>query len=889
MQAAEHEIFHYHSLNELRERIAALGLGPTLELSEDVSALFTPLEVGGLRLANRFVVLPMEGCDGTAEGAPDELTFRRYRRFAAGGAALLWFEATAVVPEGRANPRQLWLHQGTVDAFARLVEMTHRAAQESMGPAHRPFLVLQLTHSGRYSRPGRKPQPIIAHHSKYLDPAHQLPPDYPLISDDELDRLQEAYVQAARLARQAGFDAVDIKACHRYLISELLASFTRENSRYGGEALENRSRLLREVVLKVRAAVPGLMVTSRMNAFDAMAYPYGFGVDRENPQKPDLAEPKQLAQFFAEQQAPVLNITVGNPYHNPHVNRPFDLPVMGAPMSPESPLRGVARFVQIVAELQRAVPQLPMIGGGYSWLRQFFPHLAAANVRKGWVALVGMGRMAFAYPHAVRELAERGRLDPEKVCVACSACTQIMRDGGRTGCVPRDAEIYEPIYKAGRLEALDTILRMAESCRQCNDPTCLSGCPARVNIPRFVALMARRQFREAYEVLREANVLAAVCGYVCPAEVLCQSHCINQHYTETVPIQHLQRWVSRKALEEGWAEEARLLPAATGYKVLVVGGGPAGIAAAVRLAGLGHRVTLLEKDPQTGGALRTVLPEERLPGEVMRQEIEAALASCAGAIERVQGSLDPEHSLDYWLAQGYHGVVLAPGLGQSAPGLKGPRPKSGVEGALEFLARLKQGAKVSGTVLVLGGGNTAMDAAVSALKAGADDVLVIYRRSLQEMPAWPQEREHAIHCGVAMLSLTLPLEYVVDESGHVCGVKVVRTRLGPQDASGRRAPLPIAGTEHVIPGNWVVEAFGQRLDSNLRQALQDVRLTEQGLIWTRPGSLQTSRPGVFAAGDAVNGGTTVVQAVAEGMRAAMELDGWLRQPTTAAAGASDAG
>lgn len=889
MQATEHEIFHYHALEELRERIAALGLSETLELSGDLSPLFEPLPVGPFRLPNRFVVLPMEGCDGTAEGAPEELTFRRYRRFAAGGAGLLWFEATAVVREGRANPRQLWLHGGTVDAFARLVEATHRAAQAAMGPQHRPLLVLQLTHSGRYSRPERRPRPIIAHHSKYLDPAHQLPPDYPLISDEELDGLQEAYVQAAELARQAGFDAVDIKACHRYLVSELLASYTRENSRYGGLSLENRSRFLREVVQRIRAAVPGLLVTSRMNAFDAMAYPYGFGVDRENPQKPDLAEAKELARFFHAQQAPVLNITVGNPYHNPHVNRPFDLPVMGAPVSPESPLRGVARFVRIVAELQTAVPDLPLVGGGYSWLRQFFPHLAAANVRKGWVALVGMGRMAFAYPDCVRDLAEHGCMNPEKVCVACSACTQIMRDGGRTGCVPRDAAIYEPIYKAGRWEALDTILRMAETCRQCNDPTCISGCPARVNIPRFVGYIARRQFREAYEVLREANFLATVCGYVCPAEVLCEGRCINQHYTDTVPIRHLQRWVGRKALEEGWAAEARPLPAPTGIKVLVVGAGPAGIAAAVRLAGLGHQVTLLDKEETPGGALQSVLPIERLPQEVMTQEIAAALHSCGSGIQRLQGVLDVEHPLDFWLMQGYRGAVLAPGLGKSALGLKGPRPVSGVEGALEFLARVKQGGKVQGTVLVLGGGNTAMDAAVAAFKAGAEDVLVIYRRSLQEMPAWPQEREQAIHCGVAMITLTLPLEYVLDDEGRVRGVKVVRTRLGPLDGSGRRTPLPIPGTEHVLPGNWVVEAFGQKLEGSLRQALAGLRFTDNGLIWTRPGSQETSRPGVFAAGDAVNGGSTVVQAVAEGMKAAMELDAWLRAKTVAEGATSPEG
>lgn len=870
----EHETFHYHSLEALRQRIAELHLD--LELDDDLSPLFQPLKMEGLTLPNRFVVLPMEGCDGLADGAPDELTFRRYRRFAAGGAGLLWIEATAVVPEARANPRQLWLHAGTVDGFARLVEETRQAAKAAFGPNHRPMLVVQLTHSGRYSRPGRAPAPIIAHHSRFLDPLHNLPADYPLISDDELERLEDVYVEAARCAQRAGFDAVDIKACHRYLISELLASHTRENSRYGG-SFENRSRFLRNIVAKIRQAVPGIAVTTRMNAFDAMAYPYGFGMDKEDPTKPDLTEPKELVRFFRAQSAPLINITVGNPYYNPYVNRPYDLPVVGGALSPESPLRGVHRFAGIVRDLQQSVPDLPVIGGGYSWLRQFFPHLGAANVRKGWVSLVGMGRMAFAYPDCVRDLAEHGRMNPEKVCVACSACTQIMRDGGRTGCVPRDAVIYEPIYKAGRMEALDTILQMADSCRQCNDPTCIGGCPARVNIPRFVGLIAKKQFREAYEVLREANVLATVCGYVCPAETLCEAVCINQHYKETVPIRHLQRWVSRKAVEEGWAGELRTCPQTTGKRVAVIGAGPAGIAAAARLASLGHSVVVLDPAPEHGGAVQTVIPPERLPATLLRQEISDVLASYGGAIERRQTGLDAETNLDQLFAQGFQAVLLAPGLGKSATGLKGARPTAGVEGALEFLARAKRGARVAGTVLVLGGGNTAIDAAMSAQRTGASEVSIIYRRSFAEMPAWPQEREQVLRAGVHLITLTAPLEYVMDATGKLTGLKVIRTRLGGLDAKGRRSPQPIPGTEHVLPADWIIEAFGQQMDDSLRQALGGLRLTDQGLIWTNPGSQATARPGVFAAGDVVNGGTTVVQAVAEGTRAAMEIHAYLGQ------------
>src|SRR5512135_1554115 len=210
-----HQPFHFHSLQELGERIADLELD--LKTSDDLSPLFEPATAAGLRLPNRLVVLPMEGCDARPDGSPAELTFRRYRRFAAGGAGVLWFEATAVVEEGRANPRQLRLHPGSAAAFASLVEEAHRAAKEALGDAHRPFLVLQLTHSGRYSRPGRRPAPIIAHHSPYLDPLQQLPPDYPVISDSELEQLEDRYVEAAALAQRAGFDAVDIKACHRYL------------------------------------------------------------------------------------------------------------------------------------------------------------------------------------------------------------------------------------------------------------------------------------------------------------------------------------------------------------------------------------------------------------------------------------------------------------------------------------------------------------------------------------------------------------------------------------------------------------------------------------------------------------------------------------------------
>lgn len=878
-----HQPFHYHAPEELARDIERLGL--EIPLAHDLSPLGEPLDCGVFRLPNRFVVLPMEGCDGTANGAPGELTFRRYRRFAAGGAGLLWVEACAVVPEGRANPRQLWIHSANTGEFARMLEDARRAAAETMGPPHRPVFVLQLTHSGRYSKPGRKPQPVIAHHSKFLDPAMGLPPDYPLITDEELERLEDIYVEAARCALEAGFDAVDVKACHRYLISELHASFTRENSRYGGPEFDNRTRFFRNVVAKIRDLVPDIAVTTRMNAYDAMPHPYGWGMAPDGSDRPDLSEPLRLVGWLREQGAPLVNITIGNPYFNPYVNRPFDLPVAGAPLPPEHPLEGVARFLHIVREIQQAYPNLPVVGGGYSWLRQFLPHVAAAAVSRGWVSLVGGGRMAFAYPDFPREVLAGRPLDPERVCVACSACTQIMRDGGRSGCVPRDAAIYEPIYKAGRAEALDTIRKEAASCRQCSDPTCVPRCPAGVNVPRFIQAITEGRYRDAYETIREANVLAAVCGYVCPSETLCESGCINEHYSEPVPIRHLQRWVSRLALEEGWSRQPRPLPEPTGMRVAVIGAGAAGVAAAVTLAGFGHSVTLLDREPAPGGVARETIPLDRLPDDVLRRELEDALIA-TGAIERRQFELNASNTLDSLLKEGYSAVLLALGLTRSVPLPGASRPREGVFGALEFLRLAKHGGwRISGAAAVLGGGNTAIDAALSALRAGARDVYLVYRRSFAEMPAWPAERDAAVRAGVHFLVLTQPLDYVSDSAGRLTGLRVARTRLGEPDESGRRRPEVIPGTEHVLPCEVVVEALGQSVDDPVRAALSGVDFTRQGTVATRQGSLQTSRDRVWAAGDLVNGGATVVQAVAEGMRAAREIHASLAGALPAGAGA----
>jgi len=446
-----HEIFCFRDRAALEKKIAALELD--LPLADDVSILFSPVTIAGKTLPNRFVVHPMEGADADPPGRPSELTFRRYLRFASGGAAVIWFEAAAVMPSGRGNPRQLVASKETAEGFNRLVEAARRAAEEKFGPGHPSFFVLQLTHSGRFARPEGRPAPLLVQRNPLLDSRLGLPADYPLASDGDLASIRDAFIAAAKIAREAGFDAVDIKACHGYLVSELLAAFARESSCYGGPSLENRARFLLETIAAIRDVVPGMTVVTRLNLFDGLPYPYGFGVDRNDPRGPDLSEPIDLIGKLESGGLPLLSISSGIPALNPHFGRPYDRPMAGQDVPDEHPLVGVARLIELAAKIQRRFPALPVVGTGYSWLRQFFPHAAAAAVERRKATLIGLGRGALAYPAWVNDLAERGLLDSRRVCTTCSRCSEMLRAGHRVGCAVRDPDLYAAEYKKAKAHA----------------------------------------------------------------------------------------------------------------------------------------------------------------------------------------------------------------------------------------------------------------------------------------------------------------------------------------------------------------------------------------------------------------------------------------------------
>jgi 2,4-dienoyl-CoA reductase (NADPH2) len=434
---APHTRFHLGSADDLRAEAGRLSLD--IPYQEDVSILLERASYGGRAAPNRMGVLPMEGADAEPSGAPSEWTRRRYRRYAAGGAGLIWFEATSVRQDGRSSPAQLLLTEGSLGGFTRLVDETREAARKAWGGGHEPLLVLQLTHSGRFARPDGTPRPLIVQHNPELDPLRGIPADAPLASDDALAAIRDDFIEASDLAVEAGFDAVDIKACHGYLVSETLAAHDREDSLYGGP-FENRSRLLLEIVRRIRDEAPRLLVTSRLSATDMVPFPFGFGMDPDEPERVALGEAKALAGLLGRAGVRFLALSLGIPAWRPHFGRPFDQPLPGGEVPAEHPLEGVARHLAVASDIQRAAPEIAVVGAGLSWLRHLGPGVAAAMIASGRGAAFALGRGALAYPEFPADLVGHGRMSAAKSCTTCSLCSLLLRLQERVGCAVRDPE-----------------------------------------------------------------------------------------------------------------------------------------------------------------------------------------------------------------------------------------------------------------------------------------------------------------------------------------------------------------------------------------------------------------------------------------------------------------
>ena len=440
-------------------------LGVDLEFDRELQAgkdspLGASYRLDDFTIGNRFSILPMEGWDGTEDGRPSELTIRRWRNFGASGAKLIWGgEAVAVRHDGRANPNQLISNEATTGALESLRETLlagHREAGESIDDL---LIGLQLTHSGRFARPNDKKrlEPRILYRHPILDHKFGITSDEAIFSDGEIDDLIGDFVCAAVRADSAGFAFVDLKHCHGYLGHEFLSARTREG-RYGG-SFENRTRFLRELVAGVRRDAPNLKIGVRLSAFDFLPfkmgddkrgvpeeqvgdYPFAFGGAADDPLKIDLAETMQFFTLLDELRIKLVCVTAGSPYYNPHIQRPALFPPSDGYLPPEDPLVGVARQINVTAQLKTRFPQLCVVGSSYTYLQDWLPHVGQHYVREGLVDFVGLGRLVLSYHDLPLDVLRGNRLQTKRICRTFSDCTTGPRNGLVSGCYPLD-----PFYK----------------------------------------------------------------------------------------------------------------------------------------------------------------------------------------------------------------------------------------------------------------------------------------------------------------------------------------------------------------------------------------------------------------------------------------------------------
>ena len=423
----------------------------------------------------------------------------------------------------------------------------------------------------------------------------------------------------------------------------------------------------------------------------------------------------------------------------------------------------------------------------------------------------------------------------------------------------------------------------ADRCLNCKTPLCVKGCPVGIDIPAFIQRVKVGEFEEAYRIITEASSLPAVCGRVCPQEAQCEGRCVRANKGEAVAIGRLERFVADHHNQN--VKEPPVRPVSNGHRVAVVGSGPSGLTCAGELAKRGYEVTVLEALHTAGGVLVYGIPEFRLPKAIVAKEIETLQA--LGVRIEVNTVVGKTVSIDELMREeGYEAVFIGSGAGlprfMKIPG----ENLKGVYSANEFLTRvnlMKAYRKDSATpiqrarrVVVVGGGNVAMDAARSALRLGAEQVFIVYRRSLEELPARREEVEHAMEEGVEFQLLTNPVEILGDESGFVSGIKCVRMELGEPDASGRRSPVEIPNSDFTLECDAVIMSIGTSPNPLIKSTTQGLEINRRGGIVVAEESGKTSLEGVYAGGDAVTGAATVILAMGAGKTAAKAIDEYLQ-------------
>ena len=744
MEIPAYQPFYIHSPAELRAEIHRLGL--TIPLDEDPALLGRPLRIGQCIIPNRLCAQPIAGNDAQPNGAPSPLTKHRYRRYAEGRFGLIWIEKTAVGSPEKAG--QLCLNESTVATFRELVTQLRTSAA---GP---PVIVLQIT------------------------PAH---PD--------------SILQGAKLAVEAGFDAIDLQ-CPREQLPEAFA--------------------------RVRKAIPNLLLAARLCVYEGVRR--GFGTCSDDYRKPDLSGPIRLVESLHANGLALLNVTSTSPT--------LRGPERGARSRSDSaqpdehPLMTVERQLKLAQTLREAVPDLPVVGSGFGWLRHFASQVATGAIRSGMMDIAGLGRGALAYPTMPAEIFEKGKAKPESACMVCFACSQLHDNGDPVGCVIRDAATYGPIYRQMRRLDADTLLAGATRCHLCEAAPCVTASPTHTDIPGFLQAYRNGDEAGAYEIIRERDPLPELTARLSPAWLETEGACIETTLAGSpVPILDLQYTIAWRARERG-ATGVRFPSHASGKVVAIIGGGPTGISAAIRLIEFGHTVDLFEKADRLGGVPERLLARHRGLASPTA-EIDAIFRPAleAGRL-RIQFGATLGKNLSLTEVRATHNAVLvAVGLWKERSlGTAGD-----VIGALDYLEMAEPA--VHERVVILAGGDSAMDAARVVQSRGAKEIFIVYGGPRSAMH-WHMPESWFATAGVQAMMSWQPLSYATGSDGKVTGVRL------------RHSEFEV---ETTLPAGMVIEAMGLEADEKVGTGLA---ATEKF---------------IYTAGAMVNGGASVGRCVADGL------------------------
>jgi len=422
--------------------------GMDFPISDDLSVLLEPVTLqNGHVIPNRLVIQPLEGFDGTKEGNPSDLIFRRYKRYAEGGAGLIWYESITVADDGRCNPLQMIIKKETVPEIKRLVAESDAAAIAKYG--RKPYNVLQLTHSGRRSTNEKwestplavVPNPYIDHHNSIDGQSGKIT----FATDEKIEEIVEGFIRGAELAMECGFDSVDVKICHEYILRELLAAYNRPG-KYGG-SFENRIRATMDIIhgIKERCG-DGIDICVRLNAYDCIPWPHGWGMKQEEGvMEPDPTEVIKLCNILVDEGVDMINLSTMMPRYQP-TGRGYLAELEEDAVI--EPYKGVYALLDMTRRIKEAVPGGTFVSTGLTWLENFGAAVAAGCIRDGWFDLAGFGRQAFAYPDFAEDIMKKGTLVRKKCCITCDKCYDLIQKGHvQTGCVIRDQEVYLPLYR----------------------------------------------------------------------------------------------------------------------------------------------------------------------------------------------------------------------------------------------------------------------------------------------------------------------------------------------------------------------------------------------------------------------------------------------------------